>query len=129
MKNVPKEEQKQHLIDMMKGDEELGLYEESKQENTMKTPKEKAKELVNDFINFQNDIEWGNEDLNHEMEVLYNKNENEYEIYWKQLSKLSSLKVVNEVLTLLNLYHDQDCKINNTKIAYYEEVKQEIEKL
>jgi len=31
MKN--KEEQKQHLIDMMRGDEELGLYEESKQEN------------------------------------------------------------------------------------------------
>ena len=28
-----KEEQKQHLIDMMQGDEELGLYEESKQEN------------------------------------------------------------------------------------------------
>lgn len=92
------------------------------------TPKEKAEELVNDFINFQNDIEWGNEDLNHEMEVLYNKNENEYEIYWKQLAKLSSLKVVNEVLTLLNLYHDQDCHINNTKIGYYEEVKQEIEK-
>jgi len=28
----PKEEQKQHLIDMMKSDEELGLYEEPKQE-------------------------------------------------------------------------------------------------
>ena len=25
---IPKEEQKQHLIDMMKGDEELGLYDE-----------------------------------------------------------------------------------------------------
>lgn len=33
MKNVPK--QKQRLIDMMKGDEELGLYEESKQEITL----------------------------------------------------------------------------------------------
>lgn len=31
MKN-PKEEPKQHLIDMMKRDEELGLYEEPKQE-------------------------------------------------------------------------------------------------
>jgi hypothetical protein len=28
-----KEEQKQHLIDIMRGDEELGLYEEPKQEN------------------------------------------------------------------------------------------------
>jgi hypothetical protein len=29
---IPKQEQKQHLIDMMRGDEELGLYEEPKQE-------------------------------------------------------------------------------------------------
>jgi hypothetical protein len=28
---IPKEEQKQHLIDMMKGDEELGLYDESRE--------------------------------------------------------------------------------------------------
>ena len=28
---IPKEEQKQHLIDMMKSDEELGLYDEPKQ--------------------------------------------------------------------------------------------------
>ena len=31
----PKEEQKQHLIDMMKGDEELGLYEKPKREITL----------------------------------------------------------------------------------------------
>jgi len=31
-KEVPKEEQKQHLIDMMRNDEELGLYEEPKKE-------------------------------------------------------------------------------------------------
>jgi hypothetical protein len=29
---IPQEEQKQHLIDMMRGDEELGIYEEPKQE-------------------------------------------------------------------------------------------------
>jgi hypothetical protein len=29
---IPKEEQKQHLIDIMRGDEELGLYDEPKQE-------------------------------------------------------------------------------------------------
>jgi hypothetical protein len=28
---IPKEEQKQHLIDMMRGDEELGLYDESRE--------------------------------------------------------------------------------------------------
>jgi hypothetical protein len=32
MKNVSKEAQNQHLIDMIKGDEELGLYQEPKQE-------------------------------------------------------------------------------------------------
>jgi hypothetical protein len=31
---MKKEEQKQHLIDMMKDDEDLGLYEEPKQETT-----------------------------------------------------------------------------------------------
>jgi hypothetical protein len=33
-KKMKKEEQKQHLIDMMKYDENLGLYEEPKQEIT-----------------------------------------------------------------------------------------------
>ena len=32
---IPKENQKQHLIDMMKADEELGLYEEPKQETIL----------------------------------------------------------------------------------------------
>ena len=38
---IPKETQKQHLIDIMKGDEELGLYDEPKQE----TPEEAAEKL------------------------------------------------------------------------------------
>jgi len=37
---IPKEKQKQHLIDMMRGDEELGIYEEPKQETL-----EKVKDL------------------------------------------------------------------------------------
>lgn len=37
---IPKKEQKQHLIDMMKADEEIGLYEELKQE-TVKEAAEK----------------------------------------------------------------------------------------
>jgi hypothetical protein len=32
---MKKSEQKQHLIDMMKGDEDLGLYEEPKQKTTL----------------------------------------------------------------------------------------------
>ena len=36
---IPKEKQKQHLIEMMKSDEELGLYEEPKQETLEHTSK------------------------------------------------------------------------------------------
>jgi len=44
MKN--KEEQKQHLIDIMRGDEELGIYEEPKQENCC-TPIGQIKRYLN----------------------------------------------------------------------------------
>jgi len=43
---IPKEEQKQHLIDMMRGDEELGIYEEPKQENCC-TPIGQIKRYLN----------------------------------------------------------------------------------
>jgi hypothetical protein len=68
--NRGKEEKKQHLIDIMKSDEELGLYDEPKQETTLEEVAEnygwriktntfsdpvKANELANsakqDFIN------------------------------------------------------------------------------
>jgi hypothetical protein len=42
---IPKEEQKQHLINMMKSDEELGLYKEPKQE----TLEEAAERLTQDY--------------------------------------------------------------------------------
>jgi hypothetical protein len=42
---IPKEEQKQHLIDMMRGDEELGLYEEHKQETTLEEAAERFTQL------------------------------------------------------------------------------------
>ena len=41
---IPKQEQKQHLIDIMQGDEELGLYEEPKQE-TLEEAAEKESEV------------------------------------------------------------------------------------
>jgi len=49
---IPKEEQKQHIIDMMKSDEELGLYEEPKQETTLEEVAERfygEEEIVNDY--------------------------------------------------------------------------------
>jgi uncharacterized protein YvpB len=76
------------------------------------TSKEKAKELVDKFKyntrtwNFSNGWE----------DRFYN-------------AKDCALIAVDEILKVLNDYWNQDCKINNTKIGYYEEVKQEIEKL
>ena len=43
-----KEEQKQHLIDMMRGDEELGLYDESKKETTLEEAAEKYSNKIMD---------------------------------------------------------------------------------
>lgn len=42
-------------------------------------------------------------------------------------SKKFALIAVDEILKLFNDYWNQDCKINQTKIGYFEEVKQEIE--
>jgi len=44
-KEEPKQKQKQHLIEIMRGDEELGLYEEPKQETTLEEFAEKETEI------------------------------------------------------------------------------------
>ena len=76
------------------------------------TPKEKAKELVDKIFDKMFDLRDG-----------YNSTE----VY--NAAKQCALIAVNEILKILNDYWNQDCKINNTKIGYYEEVKQEIELL
>jgi len=48
MKN--KEEQKQHLIDMMKGDEELGLYDESREIKVEDIFNDEKRENIKKFI-------------------------------------------------------------------------------
>jgi hypothetical protein len=45
-----KEEQKQHLIDMMKSDEELGLYDESREIKLEDVFNEEKREKVKDVI-------------------------------------------------------------------------------
>jgi len=46
---LPQEKQKQHLIDIMKADEELGLYEENKKE-TLEEAAEKYADFSNDYV-------------------------------------------------------------------------------
>jgi hypothetical protein len=74
------------------------------------TPKEKAEELVLKF-----------KELPEEGTLMW------YLSF--EIAKKCALIAVDEILNILNDYWNQDCKINHTKIGYYEEVKQEIEKL
>jgi hypothetical protein len=74
------------------------------------TPKEKANELVLKF-----------KELPEEGTLMW------YLSF--EIAKKCALITVDEILNILNDYWNQDCKINHTKIGYYEEVKQEIEKL
>lgn len=105
MKNLPKEEQKQHLIDMMKGDEELGLYEETKKENTMKTPQEKAKKLIS-----TNSLTI--------LSVVGNKLTMD-EV--KEIAKEFTLSEIDEILKVSSFYND-----SQAEIIYFKEVKEEL---
>ena len=81
--------------------------------------KEKAKELIKNFGKV--DIFIQQEPTNIDCRIE--------DTDWKGTAEVCAILLVDEILKILNDYWNQDCKINNTKIAYYEEVKQEIEKL
>lgn len=54
MKNIhvlPIEEQKQHIIDIMKADEELGLYEENKKETIEEAAEKYGKQVADKYKN------------------------------------------------------------------------------
>jgi len=74
------------------------------------TPKEKAKELVNSIYEI----------------LLKNDHLQSYDA-----SKQCAFKAVDEILTVVKFYEKQNCRllIDNMKVLYWQEVKQEIEKL
>lgn len=67
------------------------------------TPKEKAKELADRFYN---------------------------EVKYMERAKQCALIAVDEILTVVKFYEKQNCRllIDNIKVLYWQEVKQEIEK-
>lgn len=83
------------------------------------TPKEKAKELFNNYVLIQESIEWGNEELHTEANIMYEKNNDEYTKYYKELAKQSALISVDECLK---------CCIGS-HVKFWKEVKEEINKL
>lgn len=88
-------------------------------------PKEKAKELFNNYVLIQESIEWGNEELHTEAIIMYEKNNDEYTKYYKELAKQSSLIAVDEILNPKAFL----ISIPLADVKYWQEVKQEIEKL
>jgi hypothetical protein len=85
------------------------------------TPKEKAQELFNRFYDLQDAEDLGNEQLNKDMEALYEEREAEIEPYWQLLAKKSALETINVIL--------EDTKEDHPYMyEWYLEVKQEIEK-
>ena len=94
---IPKENQKQHLIDMMKADEELGLYEEPKQE----TLEEAVQKVANsdDFINgalfgakWQKEQMYSEEELlqileSHKDVLEFDKDRFDHDKWFKQFKK------------------------------------------
>jgi len=85
------------------------------------TAKEKAKELVGKLSALQLKIEWGNSKLKIEAGLIYEKNNIEYNNYYDELAKQSALIAVDEIINNLPLISEIQ--------EYWQEVKQEIEKL
>lgn len=88
------------------------------------TPKEKAKELVDKIYNLQSSIAWDTSNENKEKAAIFNDELGaDVELYWHELAKQSALLTVDEII---NEYFD---KCLFSKCEYWNEVKQEIEKL
>tara|TARA_R110000868_G_scaffold384310_1_gene651755 strand:+ start:1240 stop:1554 length:315 start_codon:yes stop_codon:yes gene_type:complete len=103
------------------------------------TAKEKAQELLDNFFIIQQQIKWTeNEYYLTKCEKLNEEIEDEANHYWKELAKKSALIAVDEILDL-DLHDVGDYRNDQSSsddfstvtwyINYWEEVKQEIEKL
>ena len=70
---MKKKEQKQHLIDMMKSDEELGLYDESQEIKLEEMFNDEKKENIKKFIDEINNPSEPNQELKDAAERLKGK--------------------------------------------------------
>ena len=101
----------------------------------MKTPKEKAKELVEKFIQVQDNTEFKTTEENYEKCVnLINDLGSAVDSYWKQLAIKSAIKAVDEILESspsLPILSDSGIYGDDIKLSteYYNEVKNELNKI
>ena len=96
------------------------------------TPKEKAKELVDNFYQLAENIEWTTDNETKEKSGKFNEElGNDVLIYWNELAKQSALIAVDEIykLKLIIGQHLEDIENKENYYSYWEEVKQEIQLL
>jgi len=81
---------------------------------------DKAKELVDKYANLAESIEWTDKETSKKSEKFNDELGTDILIYWNELAKQSALIAVDTVLWMASHY---------ATIDYWNEVKQEIEKL
>ena len=88
------------------------------------TPKAKAKKLFNTFYQLSESIEWTTDETIKQKAGEYNEELGpEVEKFWHEHSKRCALIAVDEIINEYWSHH------NNNRVYWWEEVKQEIEKL
>jgi len=92
------------------------------------TPKETAKQVFDKYLQLQELIEWGNNDLKKEAGLIYEKNNIEYDNYYNELAKQSALIAVNYIITSNPHSNPFNTDVHST-MDYWQEVMCEIKKL
>ena len=97
------------------------------------TPKEKAKELVDNFYQLAENIEWTTDEEKKEKSEKYNDDlGNDVLIYWNELAKQSALMAVDLLIDCtpsINIYPPNLQSKNIRVKEYWQEVKKEIDNL
>ena len=91
----------------------------------MSTAKEKAKELVKNYSQLAEAIEWITKDETKiKVEAFNDELGEDVLIYWNELAKQSALKAVDEILKANVVWYE-----GSIPNKYWQNVKKEIEKL
>ena len=100
------------------------------------TPQEKAQELVDKYYQLAESIEWTDEQTSLKAEKFNDELGSDVLKYWNELSKQSALIAVDEIIKVCPYMKQKDWEnlqqLNADNIyfvEYWNEVKQEIEKL
>ena len=90
------------------------------------TPKEKAKELFNRYYEMAYSIEWTDNETKVKAEKFNDELGTDVLKYWNELSRQNALIAVQELIDQCHSYREIDLGMS---LDYWEEVKQEINKL